>query len=229
MDDTYSIIKDVMSTSNANIVVDIKNKIEDIILLLYENNKNKIAINLLKNITIMINTIIKNINDNSCKLNTILKNMSNMNTQINIINNKIDKITENKGIKNLSTATYVGELKNGIREGKWVLYYNSGDKYEGDWKNDEANGKGILYYANGDKYDGDFKNNKKEGKGIFYFANGEFKGDRNEGDWKNDKREGSGAYYCNDGDRVIGNYKDDNRIGIFAKLCKSGKVEAIEY
>ena len=77
MDDTYSIVKDILSTNNTNMVVDIKNKIDDIIKLLYDNNKNKIAINLLKQITITMNSIIKNINDNSDKLNTLLKNMDN--------------------------------------------------------------------------------------------------------------------------------------------------------
>ena len=40
-----------------------------------------------------------------------------------------------------------------MREGKGILYWNSGKKYEGDFKKDERDGKGVLYWNNGDKYD----------------------------------------------------------------------------
>jgi hypothetical protein len=30
---------------------------------------------------------------------------------------------------------YVGEIKNGILDGKGILYYENGKKFIGDWKN----------------------------------------------------------------------------------------------
>ena len=61
MFDLYSIFKDIPPINNAKMVVDIKNKIDNIFQLLYEINKNKITINLLKRITLTINSFIKNI------------------------------------------------------------------------------------------------------------------------------------------------------------------------
>ena len=116
---------------------------------------------------------------------------------------------------------YEGYFKNGLREGKGVLYYNNGNLYKGDWKQNKREGKGIYYFKNGDKYEGDFKNGLKEGKGIMYFKNG----DKYEGDWKNDKREGKGIYYFNNGDRRMGDWKNNEKIGKHVKLTKDGEVK----
>jgi hypothetical protein len=45
---------------------------------------------------------------------------------------------------------YVGEFKNGLRDGKGVINFNNGDKYQGEWKDDKREGKGITYYKNGE-------------------------------------------------------------------------------
>ena len=252
MDEIYTIVIDVLSKNNSNSVVDIRNKINDIIQLLHDNNKNKIAINLLKQITITMDLIIKTIGDNSSRLITLLKNLDNIKNQINSMNSKFEKLIKNRnyGTKYYGDAKYVGELKNGIREGKGVLYLNDGnryegefkndkkegkgiyywnsglwkgDRYEGDWKNNNKDGKGIYYFSNGNKYDGDWKNDKFEGKGIYYFTNG----NRYEGDWKNDKKDGKGVWYWSDGDRAIGDFKDGEAIGLFAKLCKNGEIKTL--
>ena len=78
---------------------------------------------------------------------------------------------------------YIGEFKNDLRDGKGIVYYNSGSRYEGDWKNNKMEGKGIYYYNDGNRYEGDWKNDKKEGKGIYYFNNN----DREMGDYQNGK------------------------------------------
>lgn len=68
---------------------------------------------------------------------------------------------------------YVGELKNGKRDGKGTYYYfSSGEKYNGEWKNGEKNGKGILSFSNGNEYNGEWKEGKKNGEGIYKFNNG---------------------------------------------------------
>ena len=64
---------------------------------------------------------------------------------------------------------YIGQVVNGVPEGKGIMYWNNGDKYEGEWKNDKKEGKGIYYYSNGDKYEGDYKNGQPNGKGIYYY------------------------------------------------------------
>ena len=63
----------------------------------------------------------ENINDKCCNILNIYNKMIN-----NKINEKKEKINEN--------GKYIGSLKNGLREGKGIMYWNDGDRYEGDWK-----------------------------------------------------------------------------------------------
>ena len=50
-------------------------------------------------------------------------------------------------IKEYDNGKYIGEWKNGKREGKGIYYWNNGDIYEGDWKNNKGEGKGIINYT----------------------------------------------------------------------------------
>ena len=105
------------------------------------------------------------------------------NLKINNINNQ----QELKGIKNGKKWRYIGQVVNGLREGKGICYWEDGDRYEGDFKNDNREGKGIYYHHSGSIYEGDFRNDIAEGKGIMYYPNG----DRYEGDCKNWRSEGN--------------------------------------
>ena len=80
-----------------------------------------------------------------------------------LIINNINNQQELKGIKNGHNWRYVGQVVNGLREGKGICYWENGDRYEGDYRNDNKEGKGIYYFDNGDRYEGDFRNGKKEG------------------------------------------------------------------
>ena len=121
---------------------------------------------------------------------------------------------------------YLGEMKNGLKVGKGILYYdkdnkNKREKYEGDFKNDKPDGKGILFWVDGSRYEGEWKNDKKEGKGKIIYSNGAWY----EGDWKNGKREGQGIYYWNNGDKYEGNWKNNLREGKGIYYYKDGKIE----
>ena len=96
-----------------------------------------------------------------------------------------------------SNGTYEGEIKNGKREGKGIMYYNDGNRYEGEFKNGQREGKGIMYYKDGDRYEGEFKNGKKHGKGIYYY---------------------------NNGDREMGDYYKGVEYGILITLTFNGKI-----
>ena len=69
-------------------------------------------------------------------------NQLNQNLKINNINNQQELKGEN--------WRYVGQVVNGLREGKGIEYYNNGERYEGDYKNGKREGKGLEYYNNGD-------------------------------------------------------------------------------
>ena len=95
-------------------------------------------------------------------------------------NKKIIDVKQNKNSNNKACGKFIGELKNGKKEGKGTAYYNNGDKYEGEFKNDLRDGYWIYFYGNekykDDVYIGYWKEGKFEGKGIYYYNRSEFKG-----------------------------------------------------
>ena len=178
----------------------------------YSNNNN-ILLGIINDLNQIINSshenlTIKRISDVIIKMNFIInenkKNMELIMNQFSKLENKFDQLNQNLKINKINNyqelkfdnVRYIGQVANGLREGKGIEYYNSGNRYEGDFRNDKKEGKGIYYYKSGSKYEGDWKNNKAEGKGIYYFNNG----NRYEGDWKNDISEGKGILYYNNGD-----------------------------
>ena len=102
-------------------------------------------------------------------INSFNTNTPKYSTQIiNNINNQQELIAVNGG-------RYVGQVVNGLPEGKGIDYYNNGDRYEGDFRNDKQEGKGIYYYNNGNRMMGDYYNNKPIGKHVTLTRNGEVK------------------------------------------------------
>ena len=165
-----NLINKIFSNNN-NILNNIINELQQI----KDDSQEKKTIKRLSDIIIKMNTIInENIKNKVLIRNDISKLYEQMNKQFNelkinhTINNqeiKYDLDNNNKTIKRLK---YIGQVLNGIPEGKGIMYWNNGDRYEGEWKNNNKNGKGIYYWKDGDIYEGDFKNGLSEGKGIFY-------------------------------------------------------------
>ena len=94
MDESYAMVKDILSTNNTYMVTNIQQKIDDVMELLKDNTKNSIAINLLKEVSISMNSIVSKNNDISDKLNALLKKMGeNMKTY---------------GTKNYDDGKYIG-------------------------------------------------------------------------------------------------------------------------
>ena len=92
-----------------------------------------------------------------------------------IINFNKNKNGNKSGILYYKHGRYEGEVKNGKREGKGIMYYNNGDRYEGDYKNDKKEGKGIYYFINDDRMMGDYANDEKIGKHVKFTKYGEVK------------------------------------------------------
>ena len=194
--DIFNLIDKIYFNKN-NILFSIINELQQTI----NDSKENITIKRLSYIIIKMNNMI-NENKKNTELirNDISKLYEQMNKQFNElkINNNIFLTNQEIQYNNdRDRVRYIGQVLNGVPEGKGVIYWNNGDRYEGDWKNDNKEGKGIYYSNNGDRYEGDFKNGNKEGKGIYYYNNG----NRYEGEWKNDNREGNGIMYYNDGDK----------------------------
>lgn len=60
-----------------------------------------------------------------------------------------------KGIEFLNDNTcYIGDFREGMRQGWGKLYYPNGDFYEGQFKNGARHGLGKFYEQKGGSYDG---------------------------------------------------------------------------
>ena len=176
--DTFSLNNKVYSNNN-NLLFGIINDLQQVI-----NNTND-------------NLIIKRIGDIITKMNFII-NENRKNTQLIMdqiallynqnaqMQNKLDQINKNFANLNINNinnqeiryndgSRYVGQVVNGLREGKGIYYYHNGDRYEGDFRNDKREGKGIYYYHNGDREMGDYYNDKPIGKHVMLTKNGEVK------------------------------------------------------
>lgn len=73
------------------------------------------------------------------------------------------------------SVVYTGDIKNGVCEGKGVLYNQSGVLvYEGDFANNTYNGLGKGYAQDGSlRYEGEYVENVYEGEGILYYPSGQ--------------------------------------------------------
>ena len=75
-------------------------------------------------------------------------------------------------IKIENNMEFLGEWKNGLRDGKGKQIWSDGSVFTGDWLEDKAHGYGILKSATGDYYEGEWKYDKTNGKGTFIQYNG---------------------------------------------------------
>ena len=148
-----------------NLLIGIVNDLQQIINNTHDNL-------IIKRIGDLINKMNFIINENKKNIELIINHISLLQNQINkqFDELKINNINNNKEIIQYN-GRYVGQVVNGLKEGKGIIYFNNGDRYEGDFRNDKFEGKGI-YYKSGDRYEGDYRNGKREGKGIYYYNNG---------------------------------------------------------
>ena len=87
--------------------------------------------------------------------------------------------------------------------GSWT--WSDGEKYVGEWKDGKRNGQGIYDFENGDKYVGAYKDDKQHGQGTFFVADGNI----SLGEWEYGKPHGRFIeYYADKTIRRSGNYND---------------------
>lgn len=69
---------------------------------------------------------------------------------------------------------YSGEYANGLRDGKWMFWFQNGNKWsEGNFKSGVRNGIARVYHDNGKLfYTGNYIDGKKDGKWSFYDREG---------------------------------------------------------
>ncbi len=140
--------------------------------------------------------------------------------------NEVNGLIEGYGRSVGGNDTYLGDFKNGKRDGNGICYYGNGDRYDGEWKNGYMEGKGVFYYKEYDNwYQGEFSNGKRNGTGTFYFSSGA----RYEGEWKDNDYQGTGImwYAPDDGAKrwyFTGVWEGDMKRGTL--YYKDGRCES---
>lgn len=87
--------------------------------------------------------------------------------------------------------SYVGQFKDGTRNGQGTYTYAIGGKYVGQWKDGKKNGQGTTTFADGNQYVGQYKDGEKNGQGTFTWTNAE----KYVGQFRDDKRNEFGTLY----------------------------------
>ena len=111
-------------------------------------------------------------------------------------------------------SIYIGDTKNGIKDGYGKLLSKNGEIYLGQWKNGEKKGKGSLRKCKEIIYEGDFYFDKPEGFGKYYYKNGNFY----LGQFIEGKRHGKGIEYNKDkkiiydGEFAFDNYEGEGKL-----------------
>ena len=75
-------------------------------------------------------------------------------------------------VREYDNGQYVGQLKDGLRNGQGAYTFASGNKYVGQFKDNKFTGQGTYTFADGRKYVGQWKDDKYDGWGTLYYANG---------------------------------------------------------
>ena len=144
----------------------------------------------------------------------------------------------------LSGNAYAECIKGDCTNGNGTFNYKNGKKYIGEWKNGKREGQGVLFgdkvdsrfldkdqknvvvsTINGDikisleqeKYSGNWKNDNKHGFGTGISYHGEVY----IGEWKNGKYDGQGTLLAY-GDTYTGNFKNDYKSGKGTTIYSNG-------
>ena len=82
------------------------------------------------------------------------------------------KGTATRYIDGEKTSTYIGEYKNGVREGKGSVELPDGSVQKGTFVDGQLIGKGTMTMENGDVYEGEFVNYQMHGNGKLKMGSG---------------------------------------------------------
>ena len=136
--------------------------------------------------------------------------------QLNLFESEDDK-NKAKTINYANDDQYLGEIKNGLRNGKGKMTYSNGNIYSGDWIDDVFHGKGTYLKPNGQSMSGDWENGYLIRGQIIFFKGvmGEEKyiGEVVYSFFGYPVPHGMGAYFYMNGDKYVGEFVDYKKEG----------------
>ena len=141
-------------------------------------------------------------------------------------------------IKFQNNSSYIGEIKNNMRDGIGIFKWSDGSKYEGEFVKDRMEGWGQIYFYDGkifkgqildgvphgygefiwnneNRYVGNYINGQKEGFGIYIMISESLKEHLSYfGFWKNGKQDGYGIIIKNK-KMTYTKYKEGKKIAFY--------------
>lgn len=108
-------------------------------------------------------------------------------------------------------GAYTGPCVNGLAEGVGIA--TGAAEYRGAFKAGLKHGKGVKTWPSGDRYEGEFVADRKEGFGTYTWGRGPWQGERYEGQFVEDRRHGFGVYRWASGDSYAGTWEADRPTG----------------
>ena len=126
---------------------------------------------------------------------------------------------------------YVGEFRNGQKNGLGTYYFLAddefkGDKYVGESKDGTFHGTGTYFYFSGDKHVGEYRDGKPNGHGTYYYmAENKNKGDKYVGEFIEGRKSGQGKYTFSDGSVWLGEWAEDKANGRLIQYSANGTIE----
>ena len=141
--DTFTLNNQTYSNNN-NILLGIINELQQISNSSHEN----LTIKRISDVIIKMNFII---NENK-------KNHESIMNQFTLLQNQISQLSQKLNVNNINNQQelkgknwrYVGQVVNGLREGKGIYYYHNGDRMMGDYYNGNRIGKQVMLTRNGE-------------------------------------------------------------------------------
>jgi hypothetical protein len=115
---------------------------------------------------------------------------------------------------------YVGEFKNGKRNGQGIVTSKEGYKFEGAFVQGLYEGKGELTVPPGWRYSGEFKQGRFNGQGVLTNPDGKVFN----GNFKDDNYDGLGTLVFPDGSKYVGGFRNDKFHGEGTEFNADGTV-----
>jgi hypothetical protein len=78
-------------------------------------------------------------------------------------------------------SVYVGEVRNGQRNGQGTYTFVNGDVYVGEFRDNQRNGQGTFTFISGNVYVGEYRDGQRNGQGTYTSAWGRVQN----GTWRN--------------------------------------------
>lgn len=103
------------------------------------------------------------------------KEWGNEKTDVKYEGDIVKGIPNGQGIETLNEFKYVGQYKDGKKNGQGTFNFSNGSKYVGEWKDGERHGQGTYTYPDGEKWIGEFRDGK-DWNTITYDKNGNILG-----------------------------------------------------